>query len=122
MAGQWQWWQHRNDSGSTAMTVAVWWQCDGSGGGGSSVAAAVAAVEAVATVWRWRPAWQLDSRAASLEAALWREAWTAQRWRRQQHGGSEGQCVGSAMEAGIAAAAAPTAVLPPVEENISTLC
>ncbi len=74
-------WQGGNGSGSTA-TVAVvrqQRQCDGGGGGGvvSSTSAAVMAAVVAATVWQWRPAWQLGGRAASLAAEPWQEAWVA---------------------------------------------
>ncbi len=108
-------------SAKVAVVVAVAMQCGGSigsarvaggGGGGGSVvvAASLAALR------------QRGGSAASLVVALLREVRAAQRWRWRQCIDGGGQCVGSTMEADIPAAAAPTAVLPPVEVKISILC
>jgi hypothetical protein len=80
--------------------------------------------------WRWQRGgggslaalWQPNGSAASLAVAPWQEVQAAQRWRWWQYVDGDGQCVGSAIKADIAAAAAPTAVLPPVEVKFSTLC
>jgi hypothetical protein len=100
-------------------------------GGGSAVAAAAAARRrrrqqgsssggsvAVAA----RALQQPGGSAASLAGAPRREVQAAQRWWRRQCIDCGGQCVDSAMEVDIATAAALTAVLPPVEVKISTLC
>jgi hypothetical protein len=130
-------WQGSGGGGSTGTTAAArqrWWQC-----GGSAVAAAAAAAAARRQRWqqwgRWRR-WrqrgsgnqlgslaaalrQRGGRASSLAVAPRQEVRAAQRWRGWQCVGGGGQCIGSVMEADIAAAAAPTAVLPPVEVKIT---
>ena len=62
---------------------------------------------------------QRGGSAVTLAVALRWEVQEAQRWQRGQCIGGGGQCVDSAMEASIAAAAAATAVLPPLEVKIT---
>ncbi len=66
-----------------------------------------------ASLAAWR---QRCGSTALLAAAPRREAWAAQRWQR----GSGGQCVSSAMEVGMAAANAATAMLPLYSAAVAT--
>ena len=102
--------QHGNNNGSAATAVAVRWrqrrrqQLGGNGGGGGfGSGSSSMAVAASLAAWRQR-----CGSAASLAAAPRREAWVAQWF---QRGGGR-QSVSSAMEVGMAAANAATAVLP----------
>ena len=125
VAGQRLRWQHGKDNNSATVAAGWqwWWRRQRGGGGqlGSLTAAWGQRGGSVAAAWQ-----QCGSSLACLAVTPRREVRAAQRWRWRQRVGGGRQCVssayvGSATEAGIAVAAAATAVLPPVEVKITIM-